>query len=550
MIMDEFLLKMNEHFNNKNYDKWYIDDLFWNLENINSPIANLIKNYFDKKKDSLKISDEDAQIIIENYNIEFHILIKSILDYMLACSKYHNVSNLEKDAFELIDLYFDNIKIINGGLPIHNLSIVLKLTIKKFPTSKKKIRLVLFEKLINGDINVLRYISFADYFIRDDDLKLIFTIDDYEKLYNYYFVTKSDEKNISFYLDVYERYLDYLTNTDKNRRKTFLKKYCDFVIENVQIIDIHYKHKLLPLIRDYMDELKLYSDESYNIIDSNIEIASNEMLNNLQSFTVSLPEDENKKLSDFQKKQYEKFITMSNADKVDELFAYLTPFDIKKIKKNINASNSELHNLFSDLYLDEKGKPINYKKLNENQMFSLKAKQQIDIFINFQFYLLIDSFFKTFKIDDFSKEHINSFLVNNELVSDEQIEDLSYWFIEFFKTKFRDSVYDIIEEFEASLRYYFENQKMNIFKRNGTGDLIGLSTIFNDNKNNPYRDKLYEVIDEDFYFTLKWLLVDEYGLQLRHKITHRFKSKQLYQKTDTIFAVLQIIRFYMGYQNR
>ena len=398
--------------------------------------------------------------------------------------------------------------------------------------------------------NVLRYISFADYFIRDDDLKLIFTIDDYEKLYNYYFVTKSDEKNISFYLDVYERYLDYLTNTDKSRRKTFLKKYCDFVIENVQIIDIHYKHKLLPLIRDYMDELKLYSDESYNIIDSNIEIASNEMLNNLQSFTVSLPEDENKKLSDFQKKQYEKFITMSNADKVDELFAYLTPFDIKKIKKNINASNSELHNLFSDLYLDEKGKPINYKKLNENQMFSLKAKQQIDIFINFQFYLLIDSFFKTFKIDDFSKEHINSFLVNNELVSDEQIEDLSYWFIEFFKTNFRDSVYDIIEEFEASLRYYFENQKMNIFKRNGTGDLIGLSTIFNDNKNNPYRDKLYEVIDEDFYFTLKWLLVDEYGLQLRHKITHRFKSKQLYQKTDTIFAVLQIIRFYMGYQNR
>ena len=74
-------------------------------------------------------------------------------------------------------------------------------------------------------------------------------------------------------------------------------------------------------------------------------------------------------------------------------------------------------------------------------------------------------------------------MVNNELVSDEQIEDLSYWFIEFFKTNFRDSVYDIIEEFEASLRYYFENQKMNIFKRNGTGDLIGLSTIFNDNKN-------------------------------------------------------------------
>lgn len=151
-------------------------------------------------------------------------------------------------------------------------------------------------------------------------------------------------------------------------------------------------------------------------------------------------------------------------------------------------------------------------------------------------------------MDNSSEKYIKSILENNEMVSDEQINDLSHWIIEFFKINFRDSTFDIVEEFEASLRYYFKNQKMNIYKRNGTGDLIGLSTIFNDNDNNLYRDKLYEVIDEDFYYTLKWLLVDEYGFQLRHKISHRFKANQLYQKTYTIYAVLQIIRFYKGYQ--
>lgn len=381
-------------------------------------------------------------------------------------------------------------------------------------------------------------------------MKSIFTADDYDKFYSYYFITNANRENVYFYLDIYECYLKYLTIKDKKRRKAFLKKYCDFVIDNISLIDVYRKYILLPLIRDYMDELRSYSDESYNIIDNNIKIVSNEMLNKLQSFTISLPEDRNEELNDIQKKQYEKFMSMSNSDKVDELFTFLTPFNIDRIKNNISASNSVLHNLFPAFYLDENGKLINYRELTEIQMFSLKAKQHIDIFINFQFYLLIDSFFKTFNIDDSAKEYINKILLNNELVSLEQIEDLSYWFVEFFKTNFRDSVYDIIEEFEASLRYYFENQKMNIFKKNGTGDLIGLSTIFNDNENNPYRDKLYEVIDEDFYFTLKWLLVDEYGLQLRHKITHRFKSKQLYQKTDTIFVVLQIIIFYMGYQKR
>lgn len=172
-----------------------------------------------------------------------------------------------------------------------------------------------------------------------------------------------------------------------------MKKYCDFVIENIIVIDNLHKHKLLPLVRDYMDELKKYSDESYNIIDNNIDIANKEMLKNLHCFTYSLLEDSSKEINDFQKKQYEKLKNLSNIDKIDHLLANLLPFNIEQIKNNINNSKSNLDKIFPPLYLDENGKAINYKELNQTEMFSLKTKQHIDIFIDLQFQLLIDSFF-------------------------------------------------------------------------------------------------------------------------------------------------------------
>lgn len=166
--MDEFLLKINECFNNKDFTNWYLDDLFFDLNKYNTPTSEILKKYYYKRNNSFKLSNDEANLIKNNYDIRFNILIKSFLDYLLTCSKYYNTSNLEEDTIELIDLYFNNIKLINDGLPIYNLSTILKWTISKIPKSKSNIRTALFEKLINGDINVLRYISFIDYFIRDN----------------------------------------------------------------------------------------------------------------------------------------------------------------------------------------------------------------------------------------------------------------------------------------------------------------------------------------------------------------------------------------------
>ena len=89
----------------------------------------------------------------------------------------------------------------------------------------------------------------------------------------------------------------------------------------------------------------------------------------------------------------------------------------------------------------------------------------------------------------------------------------------------------------------------SIRKRDKTNDFIGLNNIFNYYEKNNYRDKLLEVIDENYYFTLKWFLVDKYGFNLKNKVSHRYEySNDLYNSIFSIYAVIQIFRLYWGFQ--
>lgn len=124
--MDEFLLKINEKFNNENFEDWNIQDLFWNFEKINTPISTIFEKYLFTKSKQFIVNEEEIRIILDNYSNEYNILVKSTLDYLISNSKYYNESNLQKDAIDLIHMYFDK----NNGLPIYNLSTVIKWTIK------------------------------------------------------------------------------------------------------------------------------------------------------------------------------------------------------------------------------------------------------------------------------------------------------------------------------------------------------------------------------------------------------------------------------------
>ena len=298
-----------------------------------------------------------------------------------------------------------------------------------------------------------------------------------------------------------------------------------------------------------MDELNIYGDSDYYIIDSSLEKANKESLKSMQSVEINLSEEFVKEMEEkinFQKKIY---LKLDCNERIQKLLSELSPINIIETKKYIEESKGAFASAFKEHIVDLDGKVINYNDLDETQMLSLKANEYINIMMRLYFACIIRPFYSSPINEDEVKKSIYNILTNSKLVSSDRIDSLLDSFVALLKQDFKASIYDIVEEFEESLRYYFKNEKMNIYKRNAKRDLIGLSNIFNDHKINTYRDRLYETIDENYYFTLKWFLVDNYGFGLKNKISHRYKAKDLYNTTYAIYSAFQILRFYWGFQN-
>lgn len=548
--MPQYLKKINEDYATKPFDEWDIYDLLWMYEETDDPIYHILSKYgvTPNNLESFTIDDDELELLLTEYNEDYNIIIKSLMDYLIASSKGRNRSKLIYDCMIFINLYFENIEVISSALPIENLSTIIKWTIKKFPKSKSDIRNQILDKIFNKSKTAINYLFFIDYFLRNENLRNIFSAEDYEKIYDYYFLEKTDEVHILSYLDFYEEYLAFLCENNKGKKKVFLKRFCDFVITNIVLIPNHIKQVLLQKVRDYMDELNVYDDDKYFIIDEHLKIANEEALSSLKTISVVIPKEHQNQIENKIKSQKEQFERLSDIQKIDKLLIEIVPISLNDLKEKLKKTKSSLAAAISMRYLDEDGRVINYSDLNESEVFSLKSYKLIKMRISLLFDLVINPFFKTFDFNDEASQYLKEILENNKLVSANRVDYLHSLFSDFFKQDFKNSVYNIVQELEESLRFYFENEKMNIYKKNGKRDLIGLKNIFNDYEKNTYRDKICEIIDEDFYFTLKWLLVDDYGFGLRNKIAHRYNSKDLYKLTFSIYAAIQIFRLYWGFQ--
>ena len=72
--------------------------------------------------------------------------------------------------------------------------------------------------------------------------------------------------------------------------------------------------------------------------------------------------------------------------------------------------------------------------------------------------------------------------------------------------------------------------------------------IFLKIKKNSFRDEFLKIIDKNYYFQLKWFLTDEYGFDIRDKVSHRLKSVNLYKTKFAIYISLHIFRLYRVFQ--
>lgn len=545
--MNDYLIKKDKELKSKAFNDESIDDILLGYSNLKNDIEKILYRYQSEKNKTFILTEQEYNILENELIYDYHLLIKSILNYLITFSEHPDKSNLRNCCIEYIKIFFENIKIINCGLPENNMIKIVKWTINKMPRFKKEISKLLFDKIINGDQSIVEYLSLTNSFIIDNELKDIFGVVQYFDIYDKYLLDYTDEVNINLYLDSYKLYYDFLLKKTKNPQKErFKKKYCDFVINNIDFINISTKHVLLNNIRDIMNDLN-YSDKDYFIIDKSLEEANHKMLEKLQTQTFWFPKSVTYQIKQFQKEQNEIFFKVNNQDKIVKLLFELTPISISEIKKYIDDNKNQFASMCQKYLLDVDGKVINYKNLKDYEIFSLNAREYIYIITELYYELFIKIFFNNYSNDLISENFIKKICSSNKLISQDRVEIIVDSFISFFKQNFKESVYDIILELEESLRYYFKSLKMNVYKKNRSNDLIDLSTIFNNNTVNQYKDKLLEIIDEDFYFTLKWFLVDNYGFQLRHKIAHRYKSNELYNHKCSIYISIMIFKLYFGF---
>lgn len=550
--MSTYLDEINEKMNLEQYNDWYIDNIFFDARSdfSHDSFISILKKYsiITHSYKSIKVEPDDAQTILENYNASYNVLIRSVLDYLLSNSSLRSNSNLVSDCKECSILYFENIKKINGGLPAYNLSLILKWTLYKHPSEKKDINNILFSNIILGKEDTLRYFSLSDYLLRDKELSNLFTKQQYVEIINKFYKTIVDMKESYIYIDTYNDFLKYFKENDKKEYQKLLKKYCNFIFANLANIDDHLKQTELQKVRQYMDDLKEYDDKDYQIIDCELERVNKEQLSKLEHLSISLPDDQFqqiKKQIEANTKMYE---SLSNSNKLYKLLFETFPLSLEELQKNYEDSKKSLSALFKENILDQDGRVINFNELTEEQNFSLKSTQNIRLRIDIYFDLIFNPFFNTFKMDNETENTIKNIISNNRLVESSREQLLSDLFISFFSGDYKNSIFDIVLELEESIRHYLKQCGMNIMKRDGSGDYIGLNNIFNDNIKNSFRDELLKVIDEDYYFTFKWFLTDEYGFDIRDKISHRFKSVNLYNTKFAIYITLHIFRLYWGFQ--
>ena len=184
--------------------------------------------------------------------------------------------------------------------------------------------------------------------------------------------------------------------------------------------------------------------------------------------------------------------------------------------------------------------------MDEDELFDLEVTPAIIDSINSFFKIKFNPFFDTFKIDFETKSYIDNIIGTSKLTSIEQKKTIVDLFIKFFSFDFENSIYNVIQEFEASLRFLFESSGLYIYKKSISHDLIGLSNIFS--QNNNYKELLLKYIDEDYFFSLKWLLVSKYGLNSRNRISHRINTNEFYNSLYAIYTVFLIFVLYLKIQ--
>lgn len=546
--MRDLLYEISEKINKMDINDICIDTIF-SLD-FNFDHKEEYKRFIPYEKafwsnERIVVTDEDADYFLSIYDDKLNVHLKLFISYLIAsCYKRQANSQFSVLCEEFIEMYFKNLDNITNGLPPSNLRLILNWYLTLFPKNDYIPNKYIDNILANKD-NVQ---SMHTFICLLDEQKLNFHIK--KRNCNHYIDLILHYKNTHDANFIY-RALNSLLNvyTSTEDKKIIKKEICDYVLNNLDGFDKYLAHKTLNLVRDYMGELK-YDDSFFEKIDYKLEEINKLMLDGLTSTYVKLPKE---KMEEYKKNcelidNY--FGQITNLERVIELLMRITPIEIESIKKDIDDEKSSIFGFVNKSILRDDGSLINYKKLDKKEKFSLHGGRYINLNINIKMDLYYRAFLNSYKEQE-CYEEIKDLFRNNKLLSEDNGEG-DYFrdlIIKLFEGEY-DYVFDkLIISLEKSLRYYFKTNGLNI-KKYSRNEMIGLTGFFNYDEANKFRDKLLETIDEDYYFTLTWLLTDEYGMNYRGNNFHGLSNVNISKTTNAIYTALLIIRLYLGFSNQ
>lgn len=547
-MISKDLFEISKKLEFMDYNSIYIDDIF----NENEIVDDLnLKRIIDKyacvlwENKRIEVDKSDAEYLLSIFDSNYHVLIKVYLCALIS-SCFHTIKNSDYMSVceEFMDWYFSNIDKMKSGLPWHNFKFTLNWAFLLFPKQRMSLTQRCIDEILKHKYN-------------EQSLNTLAVCAEWECFYDVIEKTDYDlfvdfiiNGNWNVNVEFIYRILNSLLIIYKEKTKKQIKKLiCDYVLNNIYKFNNHFLHEHLKLIREYMGEFD-YNDCDYNKLDQELERVNSLILSQLKEVNIDLS---HKQVESFEKniKNMEIFYgSKNNYDKIIVLLSNMTPISKLEIKKNIENDKKSLFGMVSRHILDKDGGLINYKKLNEEEKFSLFGGSHINLNIIIKIYLYYGPFIKHFTLDEETSAKIDMLFQTN-LLLDNNDKDYNHFVKivkEFMKQNYEYSFDKLIIQLERSLRYFFKNLGYNVMKK-GKNEFLGLSAFFNNNKQNRFRDELLKVIDEDYYFTLSWLLTDDYGMNYRGNNMHGLSDLEISKTHNAIYASIMIIRFYLGFMD-
>lgn len=543
--MSGFINEQNGLFNANNIFNKQLDLIFQKAEFTNTDvIENIFAKYY-KDSDKFSLDSQEIAELEKTSNENINLTIRLTLLAFLVCFDKKYEERFLEDFNNFLDLCFKETDENDILIFFNNMDFIMIMVIELSKNKNTKIKdkigkdfskKIMKKKVINENILFTIY----DLMIYDDHK--FFDKTTFVKLNSLKFVIKIDSTNFCKYVKYIQLYIYFLYENKMNSKCKEVKvEYCNFVLEHLD--DFKINLNVLYEIREYMLTKSLktkFNQAGFYKIENKIKFVREEFLKELFIIKEIPNDDMNEAIKILEERELEKYseLTLSSG------FSQLNE-NVEKCINNfsLKVSPNEPLDEFNYNFILKENKIIFLNKLKSEDLNRYQFKEYFKTECEIYYFIYFQTFFKTNNKKILIRKELNNVFKDNKLINKSRKKYLVNKFTSFFKEDFINSTYDIILEFEEILRMFFKEKGLSVDKNER--DLIGINDIFNINDDNyiEYREILIKEIGKLFFESLKYLLYEKYGCDIRNRISHRYESSNLYESYEVIYLVMLIFNF-------